>query len=283
MIGSGRNRKAAEEWARRILDSSDWVILDTETTGLKDAEIVQIGVLGPGETVLLDTYVKPLFPIPAAASSIHGIRDEDVEDAPILVALLPQLADLLHGKRTLVYNAVFDRETLSGCLERRWCPDDLLFETYQQRRAEVTEWISRIDWECVMWPYSVWVGERSRKGFRRQRLPGGDHSAIGDCRATLEVIRMMAASSTSERDECANMETNFNAGDIVRVHASGRCPARIGRVTRVEKDKRTYAPLVWVRFDEGGPEHSYYPNQVQKTVDGEPGLFDPFLPFHEPS
>jgi DNA polymerase-3 subunit epsilon len=38
-----------------------------------------------------------------------------------------------------------------------------------------------------------WVGEPGwRGGFRWQKLPGGDHSAIGDARATLAVIRRMA-------------------------------------------------------------------------------------------
>ena len=30
------------------------------------------------------------------------------------------------------------------------------------------------------------------QNYRWQRLPEGDHSALGDCRATLEVIRRMA-------------------------------------------------------------------------------------------
>jgi DNA polymerase-3 subunit epsilon len=43
--------------------------------------------------------------------------------------------------------------------------------------------------------YSQWVGEWNdyHQDYKWQRLPGGDHSALGDCKATLEVIRRMAA------------------------------------------------------------------------------------------
>ena len=52
----------------------DWVIIDTETTGLRNAEIVQIGVLHGSGEVLLDSLVKPTIPIPDKTSLIHGIQ-----------------------------------------------------------------------------------------------------------------------------------------------------------------------------------------------------------------
>ena len=44
--------------------------------------------------------------------------------------------------------------------------------------------------------YAQFVGEwNPRHGdYRWQRLPSGDHSAIGDCRATLALIHKMAVS-----------------------------------------------------------------------------------------
>ena len=38
------------------------------------------------------------------------------------------------------------------------------------------------------------VGERSKRGgYKNQKLPGGDHTAMGDARATLRLIERMAA------------------------------------------------------------------------------------------
>ncbi|NJO78661.1 MAG: hypothetical protein HC827_09085 [Cyanobacteria bacterium RM1_2_2] len=44
--------------------------------------------------------------------------------------------------------------------------------------------------------YSQWVGEWNELhgDYRWQKLPSGDHSALGDCRATLTIIQEMAAS-----------------------------------------------------------------------------------------
>jgi DNA polymerase-3 subunit epsilon len=40
-----RDRVEAVLWAREQLSHNDWVILDTETTGLSDAEIVEIAII----------------------------------------------------------------------------------------------------------------------------------------------------------------------------------------------------------------------------------------------
>jgi DNA polymerase-3 subunit epsilon len=41
--------------------------------------------------------------------------------------------------------------------------------------------------------FAAYVGEPSKRGgYRSQKLPGGDHTAIGDARATLRLIERMA-------------------------------------------------------------------------------------------
>ena len=43
--------------------------------------------------------------------------------------------------------------------------------------------------------YARFVGEPSKRGgdYRSQKLPGGDHTALGDALATLRLIEVMAA------------------------------------------------------------------------------------------
>jgi DNA polymerase-3 subunit epsilon len=45
-----------------------------------------------------------------------------------------------------------------------------------------------------MLKYAEFVGEWNdyHGNYRYQKLPGGDHTAVGDCRATLKVIKKMA-------------------------------------------------------------------------------------------
>jgi DNA polymerase-3 subunit epsilon len=42
--------------------------------------------------------------------------------------------------------------------------------------------------------HAEWVGEWDdyHRSFRWQKLQGGDHSALGDCLATLEIIKKIA-------------------------------------------------------------------------------------------
>lgn len=173
-----RDRERAAEWARTILADQNVVILDTETTGLdSDAEIVQVAVIDTAGAVLLDTLIRPTRPIPPDATGIHGITDAMVADAPTFAELAPLLYSLIAGRRLVIYNASYDMR--------------LLRQTAVATKA--AKWPA-LTADCAMNGYSEWVGEwNARYGnYRWQRLPGGDHSALGDCRATLAVLKQMA-------------------------------------------------------------------------------------------
>jgi len=175
--------QAPTDWARRALGDTSAVILDTETTGLEyNAEIVQVAVIDMASRVLLDTLVKPTRPIPPDASRIHHITDAMVAAAPTFAELAPRLYHIIGGKRVLIYNASFDMRLLR-----------------QSATAANTHWPAMTA-DCVMEAYSAWVGDWSdyHGNYRWQRLPGGDHSALGDCRATLDVLRRMAETTGEE-------------------------------------------------------------------------------------
>jgi len=180
-------RQGAVDWARALLLAPDnWVILDTETTGLDyGSEIVQIAILDPASGEGYQTLVRPEKAIPAEATAVHGITDEMVADAPIWPEIWQRVAKLVSDKIVVTYNAAFDRNMLAWA-ERQ-------YEFKLQPR----------DWQCAMEWYAQWYGEWSEyhRSFRWQRLPGGDHSALGDCRATLELIQRMAAVQESEESD----------------------------------------------------------------------------------
>jgi DNA polymerase-3 subunit epsilon len=101
-------------WAREQLSQNDWAILDTETTGLYDAEIVEIAIINNLGEMLLDALVKLSIPIPAEATDIHGISDAKVADAPTFPEVYPTDA-ALKDKRVLIYNSAFDIKILNYC------------------------------------------------------------------------------------------------------------------------------------------------------------------------
>jgi DNA polymerase-3 subunit epsilon len=176
------DRDQAAQWARTLLGRTDWCILDTETTGLRhDAEIVQIAIIDPSGHVLLDTLIKPVRPIPWDATHIHGITNEQVADAPSFLAIAPQLREIIGGLRVVIYNADYDERLLQqSALACGWKDYDLP--------------IFSADYTDAMEPYSQWVGEWSirNSNYRWQKLPSGDHTALGDARATLAIIKQMA-------------------------------------------------------------------------------------------
>lgn len=171
-----RELKAARRWAKVRL-KTQFLILDTETTGLyDDAEAVQIAIINSRGDRIFESLIKPLYPIQPAASAIHGITDVMVENAPSFINIYSQLKSILESKKVLIYNAAFDKRIL-------------------RQQAKMNN-LPEIDFksECVMGWYSQYYGDWSEwhDSYTWQRLPGGDHSAIGDCRATLAVIEKMA-------------------------------------------------------------------------------------------
>lgn len=169
-------------WARRVLSDPSVVILDTETTGLGEKdEVVQVAVIDLSGTVLFNTLVEPSISIPAQASAIHHITNEMVTDAPTFLDVAFDLFKVLIGRAVVIYNAPFDQRLL-----RQSC--NVVGLSYLSLVAGVQRF------EDVMLPYSQYVGDWNEyhQNYRWQKLPGGDHTALGDCRATLDVLRLMA-------------------------------------------------------------------------------------------
>ena len=174
------DRVAAVIWARHEMNQNDWVILDTETTGLHDAEIVEIAILGYTGETLLDTLVRPTIPIPTEVTEIHGITDSMVVSAPTFPEVHPKIVEVLMGKRIFIYNASFDIGILNYCRNLHKLPS-----FYLQHRSE-----------CLMEWVAQWVGnwDSYHESYRWPRLNGG-HRGLGDCLAVLEKIREMATDS----------------------------------------------------------------------------------------
>ena len=78
------------------------VVFDLETTGIdivKDriVEVAIIKVMPNGDRDVKTRRVNPLMPIPAEASAIHGIYDDDVKDCPPFKAIAKSLAQFVSG------------------------------------------------------------------------------------------------------------------------------------------------------------------------------------------
>ena len=129
--------------------------------------------------VLFEDTVRPVCRIEASATRIHGHSALSLADSPPFWEVYADLLEALWGRRVIVYNASYDR--------RIWGAEVRSLGARGALAGELPPW------ECAMRRYAAYVGEPSKRGgYRSQKLPGGDHSALGDALATLRLIEEMA-------------------------------------------------------------------------------------------
>ena len=181
------DKASAIEEAKAILALPEFYVLDTETTGLGDAEIIEIAIIRHDGAVMLSTRVKPTqMEGWEEATAIHGITPAMLADEhiPTWAEVWPKVEPYLL-KTVIIFNAEFDMRML-----RSTC-----------RHNEMTlSWGRFGDWRCLMTLDAQHYGEWSHyhKSYKWQRLEGGDHSALGDARAALSLLKHIAADATFE-------------------------------------------------------------------------------------
>ncbi|MGI9048474.1 MAG: 3'-5' exonuclease [Rubrobacteraceae bacterium] len=176
-IGS---RAEAVQWACSLLSGGEFVVLDSETTGLgTPVDFVEVGVVSRSGEALFDSLIRPSCPMEPGASRIHGHTVQSLAGERRFLEVYPDLLDVLWEKRVVVYNASYDRRVWDAAVGRLGARAALAGEL--------------APWECAMRAFAAYVGERTKRGgYKYQKLPGGDHTAIGDAWATLRLIGRMA-------------------------------------------------------------------------------------------
>jgi DNA polymerase-3 subunit epsilon len=154
------------QWA-----TEDFIILDTETTGLVGAEIVEIGIIDRSGQILFDSLIKPMFPIPVEVQMVHGITNEMVKIAPRWSEVWGEVKRIIDGRLVLIYNAAYDCEMICNSCELYG------IEVIPLRT------------DCVMEAYRNLMG--ADRWGKLSAASGQEicHRAVGDCEAVLKVLR----------------------------------------------------------------------------------------------
>ncbi len=92
---------------------SDFVVIDTETTGLSPVsdKIIEIGAvrISGGKIVdVFSTFVNPGIHIPEMITELTGISDEMIDDSDSIEVVLPKLMEFCHDAVLVTHNAPFD-------------------------------------------------------------------------------------------------------------------------------------------------------------------------------
>ncbi|EHJ5119879.1 3'-5' exonuclease [Salmonella enterica subsp. enterica serovar Javiana] len=182
--------------------NSDYLIIDTETTGLdNNAEVIEIAIINMHGDVLLNSLVKPTCSIPAAVTKINNITDEMVADAPLWRDVFPVILNIIDGKKWLAWNSKFDARLIiqTGVITGYF--EDLPASKILDIAAKIND--SQIDAKAV---YDQWYGEfdSKRNNFKRQSLAtaaerhnvsvNGAHRALADCMMVLGVLNAVCHS-----------------------------------------------------------------------------------------
>ena len=128
---------------------------------------------------MLDSLVSPKGPIPRQASAIHGITKAVVAGAPTWPEIHHQVGEILQmASRVIIYNAEFDLRLLRQTRDLYGLPP---------------VGPSRSRYHCAMQQYARFKGQwdAAKQSFRWQPLRGGNHRSLGDCQATLQILRKM--------------------------------------------------------------------------------------------
>lgn len=106
------------------LDREEWVVVDVETTGgsirhgHRVTEIAAVCVSGGRIERTYSTLVNPGRRIPPMITSLTGISDEMVRDAPRFGDVVDELNGVLRGRVFVAHNAAFDWGFLCGEMQR---------------------------------------------------------------------------------------------------------------------------------------------------------------------
>jgi DNA polymerase III epsilon subunit-like protein len=165
-------RNAAITTARDILDDPDgYVVLDTETSGVGAlAEILELAILSPIGETLFHQYFQPKQAISPHALAVHGLSVDLLEQKGAIAweTAHGSILDLLEGRTILAYNSRFDLAMLEG--------------TAALNGLEFPE----IEDICIMRLHQRFTGSPKPQALQ------GDHSALGDCLATIACLEQIA-------------------------------------------------------------------------------------------
>jgi DNA polymerase-3 subunit epsilon len=157
------------------------VFIDLETTGInvstdRIVEISALKISPNGKEQWMTTRVNPEMPIPPRATTIHGISDSDVAEAPTFREIAKNLAAFMEGCDLAGYNAIkFDIPVLAEEFLRT--NNDFNFRKRKYVDAQVIFY--KKEQRTLAAAYQFYCGKELKNA----------HSAETDTAATYEVLK----------------------------------------------------------------------------------------------
>lgn len=167
----------------------DVLILDTETTGVRGAEVIEVALIDTQGRTRLETLVRPKTQLMNPhAQRVHGLSLRDLRDQPTWPLVLPELVRVAGDATILAWNAPFDARMLEQTSASWGLPHPKLL------------------FVCAMRLYARLHG-RSSFGLHKAVVVEGlgdlltqhaSHRALGDVIFVLELLKHVAADRSED-------------------------------------------------------------------------------------
>lgn len=176
------------------LDIDNFVILDTETTGLSEIdEVVEIGIVDMDGKALYEKRFKPSVPINPQAARVNHMSLDVLKDCPEFTEQdWEEVRNIIGNRKILGHNIPFDARLLQQTYEKhvgRKLETDLFDDMYDSKQIAKT-------WMKVK-SYSL-NNLTTDIGIIREE----QHSAVDDCRMTLEFLTRL--------EDVINIKRNYS-------------------------------------------------------------------------
>jgi DNA polymerase-3 subunit epsilon len=157
------------------------IFFDLETTGIsissdRIVELSYLKIFPNGNEESKTIRINPQMPIPEKSTQIHGIKDEDVKDAPVFAEVAKTLAKVMEGCDLAGYNSnKFDIPLLAEEFLRAGIDIDLK----KRKFVDVQVIFHKKEQRTLSAAYK----------FYCEKVLDEAHSAEADARATYEILK----------------------------------------------------------------------------------------------
>jgi DNA polymerase-3 subunit epsilon len=186
-------------------NEKDFIAIDFETANEKRSSACSIGLTVVRDGEIVDSFSRLIRPpelrFSRWNSNIHGLKEEDVKDAPTLDQVWPELLPLVENQLVVAHNASFDISVLRHSLHA------------------VKVAVPRIKYLCshhiarFVWPEFV----SHSLGYVALKLdiPLSHHEAESDSRACAEIIRLALARAEVTTVGALAHELDISFGELL--------------------------------------------------------------------
>lgn len=198
------------------------IFFDLETTGISITQdrIVQIGaikVMPDGTEEVKNVLINPTIPIPAAATAVHGISNEEVKDKPKFRQIAKSFAAWLQGSDLAGYNSDnFDVPMLIEEFNRV----GITFPEQDTNFIDVLKIERKINGHSLGATYERYTGEELE----------GAHDALIDIYATIKIFNKQLELNPLLPSDAAEIESYCQGDGHKRVDFAGKLYEKEGQV-----------------------------------------------------